>query len=355
MAEGDTPDRDQRTEAATPRRLQRARAAGQVPLSRELPAAAGLGAALLAISLAGPSGMHAMTGALAGLLANAHEADLSHAGAAAARAALFGAAPIVLAVLAASVTATLVQTGFLLSATSLVPDLSRVGPLAGLRRLLSPDNAAEAGKSALKLAALGAIVWRSLAGDLDGLAAAPGWDAARLADRVLRAVVAVLLATLAFQAAVAVLDVLWVRIRHAARLRMSREEVRQEQKETEGDPLIKARVRKIRALRARRRMLAAVPKATVVVTNPTHYAVALVYDRAKDAAPRVVAKGVDEMAARIRDAARAHRVPVVSNPPLARALWRVELDAAIPPEHFQAVAEIIAYVWRLARRPGLRA
>ena len=101
--------------------------------------------------------------------------------------------------------------------------------------------------------------------------------------------------------------------------------------------------------RARRRMLAAVPKATVVITNPTHYAVALAYDRAKHAAPRVVAKGVDTLAARIREVAEANRVPVVTNPPLARALYRVELDADIPAEHYQAVAEIIAYVWRLGR------
>ena len=98
-------------------------------------------------------------------------------------------------------------------------------------------------------------------------------------------------------------------------------------------------------------MLAAVPKATVVVTNPTHYAVALAYDRAKHAAPRVVAKGMDSLAARIREVAEQNRVPVVANPPLARALYRVEVDADIPAEHYQAVAEIIAYVWRLARRP----
>lgn len=102
--------------------------------------------------------------------------------------------------------------------------------------------------------------------------------------------------------------------------------------------------------RRRKRMLAAVPKATVVVTNPTHYAVALAYDRAKHAAPRVVAKGVDVLAARIREVAQEHRVPIVANPPLARALHQVELDADIPPEHYKAVAELIAYVWRLTRR-----
>ena len=160
-----------------------------------------------------------------------------------------------------------------------------------------------------------------------------------------------MLVVLVAQAAIAGLDFFWVTLRHARELRMSRHDIREEQKETEGDPRVKARLRQIRSIRARRRMLAAVPKATVVITNPTHYAVALAYDRAKQAAPRVVAKGVDSLAARIREVAEANRVPLVANPPLARALYRVEVDTEIPAEHYQAVAEIIAYVWRLARRP----
>jgi flagellar biosynthetic protein FlhB len=163
----------------------------------------------------------------------------------------------------------------------------------------------------------------------------------------------VLLAVQAVQAAITVLDILRARLQHAGGLRMSRQEVREEHREIEGDPRMKARRRALQRQRARRRMLAAVPKATVVVTNPTHYAVALTYDRARAAAPRVVAKGVDAMAARIRAIAEEHRVPLVVNPPLARALHQVELDSEIPAEHYNAVAEIIAYVWRLrARRPA---
>jgi flagellar biosynthetic protein FlhB len=138
-------------------------------------------------------------------------------------------------------------------------------------------------------------------------------------------------------------------------MRMSRQDIRDEQKESDGDPKVKMRFRLLRMRRARKRMLAAVPKATVVIVNPTHYAVALVYDRAKTAAPRVVAKGVDSMAARIREVAESNRVPLVVNPPLAHALYRVELDTDIPAEHYKAVAEIIAYVWRLSRgRSGPR-
>jgi flagellar biosynthetic protein FlhB len=135
-------------------------------------------------------------------------------------------------------------------------------------------------------------------------------------------------------------------------MRMSRQDVRDEHKETDGDPKVKMRFRQLRMKRARKRMLAAVPKATVVIVNPTHYAVALVYDRARTAAPRVVAKGVDSMAARIREVAETNRVPLVVNPPLARALYGVELDTDIPAEHYKAVAEIIAYVWRLGRTAG---
>ena len=133
-------------------------------------------------------------------------------------------------------------------------------------------------------------------------------------------------------------------------MRCWREDQRQETKETEGDPHVKGRMRRLGLARARRRMMAAVPTATVVVTNPTHYAVALRYDRAGGGAPRVVAKGVDEMAARIRTIAESSRVPLVANPPLARALYRVDLDREVPADHFQAVAEVIAYVWRLRGR-----
>jgi flagellar biosynthetic protein FlhB len=156
---------------------------------------------------------------------------------------------------------------------------------------------------------------------------------------------------LAAQAGIAALDLLWVHLRHSRSLRMSRHDILEEHKETEGDPRVKARLKQIRMFRARKRMLAAVPKATVVITNPTHYAVALAYDRGRHAAPRVVAKGVDALAARIREVAEANRIPLVANPPLARALYRVELDADIPAEYYQAVAEIIAYVWRLGRPP----
>ncbi len=155
---------------------------------------------------------------------------------------------------------------------------------------------------------------------------------------------------LAGQAAIAALDVVLGRLKHARGLRMSRQDMQDEQRESDGNPQVKARIKQLRRQRARRRVMAAVPKATVVITNPTHYAVALAYDKAGGGAPRVVAKGMDEVAARIREVAAEHRVPLVANPPLARALYPLVVDAEIPTEHFKAVAEIIAYVWRLRGR-----
>lgn len=257
-------------------------------------------------------------------------------------------APLFALVLVAGAGAVLGQTGFLFSPATLRPSLARISPAAGVRRLLGPDSLIEAGKSLVKLLVVGVAVWRALAADMPALAQAPFQDVAGLPVRLAAVLARLLVSVLAAQAGIAVLDLAWVRFRHARGLRMSREDIREEHKETDGDPRVKARLRRVRLQRARRRMLAAVPKATVVITNPTHYAVALAWT--DNAAPRVVAKGVDSMAERIRDVAREHAVPLVPNPPLARVLYRLDLDAEVPAEHYKAVAEIIAFVWRLRGR-----
>jgi flagellar biosynthetic protein FlhB len=302
--------------------------------------------------LSGPSLLRDLTMRLRGFLAQAHVGTL--AGEAGWRQAelltALAAGPVVLAVLVCGVAATLFQTGFLLHGGGLQPRLSRISPVAGFRRMVGVENLVETIRSFGKLVLVGAAIWWVLpsgAGFLYGLpaqgvAALLGWTG----DLVLR----VLLAAIGAQTLIAAADLLWVRYRHASQLRMSRQDIQDEMKETEGDPRIRARIRQIRQQRARRRMLAQVAKSTVIITNPTHYAVALAYDRATHSAPRVVAKGVDDMAARIREVALQHRVPLVANPPLARALYRVELDAEIPAEHYQAVAEVVAYVWRLSQR-----
>ncbi|MFL5253913.1 MAG: flagellar biosynthesis protein FlhB [Rhodopila sp.] len=257
--------------------------------------------------------------------------------------------PVLAAASIGAAMAVLLQTGFLLSGSLMRPKASRINPFAGLKRIFGWHGLEELVKSLAKLGIFSAAIWVAVKDDLPELAALPGQDPSRLPSVVARPLFHILLASVLCQAALAILDIGWVRFRHARDLRMSRQDIREEMKETEGNPHTKARIRRIRVMRARRRMMAQVPKATVVVTNPTHYAVALLYDRAANPAPRVVAKGVDAVALRIREVAETANVPVVSNPPLARALYRLELDAEIPAEHYKAVAEIIAYVWRLGR------
>jgi len=348
---------DDRTEAATPRRLQRARDEGQVPVSRELTTLAGMAAVTLALVMAGPGTAHDLSLRLSVFLARAHELSpgegevFRQAG----LAWLYGAAPFVLAAMVAGVVVVALQTRFLLSAKALRVDFKRASPAAGLKRLFGPDSLVESGKSVAKVAVLSVVSWRVLQADLPALLLAPFGETSQLLARTATPVLHVFLVVLAAQAVIAVVDLFWVFLRHSRGLRMSRHDIMEEQKETEGDPRTKSRLRQIRMFRARKRMLAAVPKATVVITNPTHYAVALTYDEARHEAPRVVAKGVDSLAVRIREVAEANNVPLVANPPLARALYRVEVDASIPAEHFQAVAEIIAYVWRLGGRARKKA
>lgn len=342
-----------RTEAPTPRRLERARGEGQVPVARSPgPALLLAGLALLVRYIAAPAGGLDLFG---GLLRHATDADFGatlHAAlAVAARLVLMLAAPVALLGVLAGPVATLAQTRFLLAPVLLRPDFGRISPLGGLSRLFGRANWLGGLTGLAKLGCFAVLLW--------DLLPYPGPALGRLLVRgpdglmgLVRVVVAdALLAAALVQAAGAGLDLLVTRRRFQRDMGMSRAEIRQESREANGNPEIKARIRRLRAQRARRRMLRDVARATVVVTNPTHYAVALAYDAASGAAPRVVAKGVDDMAARIRAAATAHRVALVASPALARALYRVELEAEIPAELYKAVAELIAYVWRL-RRPG---
>jgi flagellar biosynthetic protein FlhB len=353
MAEGGSAAED-RTEAATPRRMQRAREQGRVAVSREVPVLASLAAGAFVLSFAAPGIAAGLAHRLSTMLARSGTMQPGEAIRMAADAMLRGAAPFVLAALAAGVACSVLQTGVMFNIEALQPSFGRISPRAGLKRMFGAESVVETAKSVAKVGIIGWACWQSLKADLPALAAAPFRDPRSLMAQCAGPVMHVMLVILAAQTVITVLDVFWVRTRHAREMRMSRQDIRDEQKETEGDPKIKGRIRQIRQLRARKRMMAAVPKATVVVTNPTHYAVALAYDKAAGGAPRVVAKGIDSMAARIREVATENRVPIVANPPLARALHLVPLDTDIPAEHYQAVAEIIAYVWRLSqsrRRP----
>jgi len=341
-----------RTETASARRLEKAREQGDVAISKELTLLAGLagGTAVLGAQIAAAGSAPAAW--FAAMLRHGNM-DTGVAMWAAAATILRATLPTAIGSTLAVAGATLLQTGFLLRLAALQPDLSRISPMKGLKRMLSPETLMQAGKSLAKLLVLSFALWLALRRMMPGLAVAARWPTAYLGHRLVIEASRLLLLLAGAQLAIGLADLFFVRLRHAAKMRMTRQEQRDEHKELEGNPLVKQRLRQLARLRAKRRMMAAIRTATVVVTNPTHYAVALTYARGARSAPRVVAKGVDDVADRIRLEAREHRIPMVANPPLARALYRVELDTEIPVEHFKAVAEIVAYIWRLRPRPAL--
>lgn len=345
---GEDAEAEDKTEAASPRRLEKAREDGQVALSKELSGLGALCGGVLGLAIAVPLAARMMHG-LRGAMAHAHDLPPIDAAVEMARLGLMTALPVAALAASGAVAATLLQTRLLISAKGLAPQLSRLNPMAALKRILGLDGAIEFLRTLLKLGLVGAALWHAL-GDPAALPQLLLLPAAALLGRMAEAAWDLAAAALAAFALIAAADWLLVRQRHLRKLRMSRQDQKEEMRESEGDPHIKGRQRQIRQQRARRRMMAAVPKAAVVVTNPTHFAVALAYDQGGTAAPRLVAKGADEVAARIRDLATESGVPIVSNPPLARALFKLDLDTEIPPEHYQAVAEIIAYVWRLGGR-----
>lgn len=350
---GSSQGSEDRTEAASQRHLDQARESGNVPLSREASTFAGLAAVLVVMVYGGPLAVQALSRQVTIFLARADQSIL--AGPAAFHIASAGFLTAIIPPLGAATfagaAAVLVQTNFLLHLGALQPKFSRISPMAGLKRVFGANGLIEMVKSFGKLGLIVFALWLAVIGDIGRLLVQPGQDPGSLPAALARSVMHILTAGLCAQAVIAGIDLFWVRQRYARQMRMSKQDLRDEHKETEGNPHIKARIRRIRMIRARRRMMAAVPTATVVVTNPTHYAIALAYDRSKNAAPRIVAKGIDTVAARIREIARTNNVPIVANPPLARALYEQQIDTDIAAEHFKAVAGIIAYVWRL-RQPA---
>ena len=340
-------DQDDRTEAPTAKRLEQARTEGQSALSRELVALVVLAGVAVLLTMQGEAMARALVRRLLPLLGGVHAMDVGVASREAFWAAIGFAGPVALVALAGATAATFLQTRFLVTLSVLKPNFARLAPAKRIKQLLGLQALRGAGLSLLKLAVVAVGTYLALKSEAPLLTVALGWAAPVLSQRTSDAILHLLFAVLAAQAVIAIFDVTFAQLKHIRDLRMSRNDLRDEHREMEGDPLIKRRIRQIQQQRARRRMMAAVPDATVVLTNPTHYAVALSYDRSRGGAPRVIAKGADAVAARIREVAEKSGVPVVANPPLARALYLVDLDAEIPSEHYRVVAEIIAYVWRL--------
>ena len=343
-----------KTEEATPRRIQKAREEGQIALSREVVGFVALGFGLLGLMFGLPPLGNELMRGMRGILENGHQLQVGLVATEMIRLGLLAALPVLVLAMIGAIAGTMLQSRGLVSAKSLRPQFSRINPGSGIKRLVGPEGGIELIRTLIKLSVVCAALWWAL-GDPRELRASLSLGPGDLLKLMVRAAMDLFIAAMIAFAAIAVLDYLVVRFRHLHRLRMTRQELRDEVKESEGDPIIKGRIRNIRLARARRRMMAAVPKAAVVITNPTHYAIALAYDENSQAAPKIVAKGTEAVAARIRAVAEEAGVPLVSNPPLARALFKLELETEIPAEHYQAVAEIIAYVWWLRGRTGAAA
>lgn len=354
MSEAD--DDASKTEEPSERKLGEARGKGQVWNSRELGHWSMFLAAALILGMLGPGIAQGITKAIVPFFEKTEQIPVDPGGLGLVLAetswAAFKVLVFPLLILAfAAIVPNIVQTGFLFSAESLKPKLEKLSPLSGLKRIFSPNSAIELGKNLLKLAVVGTIAAWLMQPELMRIDQLVGLDLldamAELKDEALK----LLAGIVAVMTVLAAGDVAYQRFSYLKKMRMSKQDVKEEYKQAEGDPMIRMRLRQIRMERARTRMMAAVPRATVVVTNPTHYAVALQYEPDEMPAPKLVAKGADLIAKRIRELAEEHKVPIVENAPVARALYAaVEVDQMVPPEHYKVVAEIISFVFKLKRK-----
>lgn len=343
----------ERTEPASEQKIQKAREEGQVPQSRDLSTFMVLLVGVGTLWVTGSWISQHLRRAMTHGFTFSRESVFDVQAMATQMSTLFGEAlaalaPFFIAVMLAAVLGPLAMGSVIFSGKALGPDFSRLSPMKGLSRIFSMHGLGELVKSLLKVAIIGAVVWWVIRHEQDHIFS--------LFRTGLRPGLASFLDILMFStmmtimglALVAALDVPFQLWQYHDRLKMTKEDVRQENKESEGDPHVKGRIRSMQRQMARRRMMAEVPKANVVVTNPTHFSVALRYDGDTMAAPQVVAKGSGHLAGRIRELARENNVPIVEAPPLARALFKhTEPGDTVPSTLFTAVAEVMAYIYHL--------
>ena len=346
-------DASSKTEDPTSKKLAKAREKGQLAMSQEIKSWLILLGSAIFLFMMAPSMMRDIRVTLAPFIASPHAIpfDFPHLRFMISNllldmllilGPLFG----VLVVLA--IASSVGQTGLVFSPKKIDFDISKLSPVKGVKRMVSMRSLLEFVKGIVKLSLVSAVGIFLVVPLLDDIALIPSFELTQSLERLHEVAILLMVGTVAVMTVIAVLDLFYQKYAHQKQMRMTKQEVKDEQKQSEGDPQIKSRIRRLRQERAQRRMMAAIPEADVVITNPTHYAVALKYKIEVMPAPKMVAKGIDSLALRIREVAEANDVPVVENPPLARALYSaVELDGEIPEEHYKAVAEVIGYVMRL--------
>lgn len=346
----------EKTEPATPRKRQEARQKGQVAKSAELPGAFILVFCLLVLMMLGgymkERLYHLFTAAFTEYMRMDVTdssvlnifADLTLQGA-------LLLAPVMIGSVAIALAANYVQVGFLFTGQPLVPKLNKLNPVEGLKRMFSLRALVDFLKSMFKLLIVGYIAYSTLMAERETLFALSGLPVEDLFGYAASVTLNLGLKIGAALIVLAILDYFYQRYEYLKGLRMSKQDIKDEHKKLEGDPLVKSRIRDKQRRVAMRRMMQEVPKADVVITNPTHYAVALRYDAEEMDAPQVIAKGRDLIALRIRDIAREHDIVIMENRPLARALYdKVDIGGFVPADLFQAVAEVLAYVYRIKQK-----
>lgn len=353
----DQPDKSEKTEDPSQKKLDDAHKKGDVVKSQEVTTWFMILGSALMFALLAPAASAGILESLTLVLANADQYEIGGPGfgqffsGLAWSVMVVGLLPLV-ALAFAAIAANLVQHAPVLSLDPIKPKWSKVSPAAGFKRLFSTESLVNFAKGILKLTIVAVVMFAVLWPERDRLDTMMTSDPLMILITFQELGIKIFMATLAIITVIALADYMYQKHRWWERQKMTIKEVRDEYKQMEGDPQVKSRIRQIRQQRAQGRMMSAVPEATVVITNPTHYAVALKYDESMGA-PVCVAKGADAVALRIRTLATDSDVPIVENPPLARALYAtMEIDDTIPTEHFKAVAQVIGYVMRLRNRSG---
>ncbi|MDQ5985842.1 MAG: Flagellar biosynthetic protein FlhB [Syntrophus sp. SKADARSKE-3] len=347
-------DTDQeKTEQATSKREEEARERGQVAKSRELPSVTILVACLIYFWFGGAAMVKDIMKMMKKTFAAAGTTNIDIN---TIQPVMFGILydmfiilmPVFIVVTVASLLSNLAQTGFLFSPEAMAPKFSKVDPVKGFTRMFSLQSIAELVKNIIKMTTIGVVAWLTIKGEVTNIAPLINQDVYAIMIYVGKVSFKIIMSTCWILIVLAIMDFIYQKWEHAKSLKMTKEEVKQENKQMEGDPFIKGRIRRIQREIARKRMMAAVPKADVVITNPTHFAVAIKYEQESMNAPVVVAKGADLIAAKIKEIAKKHNVPIIENKTVARLLFAMtEIDEVIPENLYRVVAEILAQVYRL--------
>jgi len=350
LAEGDFQDR---TEKATSKKRSDARKKGQVSQSREVSSVAVLLTGLSTICLFG-SYMYNKTSLL---MAESFSmiknpvlglSEFLVLGEHVVRVFITAVIPLMLAVALVAILSNVMQIGFMFNLTLLAPKFEKLNPLQGIKKFASKRALMELFKSVSKLGIIGLVAYWTAKGEMDRFFTLPWMDVSAIGLHILKVILKLFIRVCLIMILLAAIDFIFQKWQHEEKLKMTKQEVKEEFKQMEGDPQIKSRIRKVQIEIAKKRMMQEVPKADVVVTNPVHLAIAIKYDNSVMNAPQVVAKGAELLADKIRVLAREHSVPVVENKKLARELYKtVEIGGEIPSDFYQAVAEVLAYVYRL--------